>query len=246
MASARPFRGVGATAPRNRNDRSKESKRPGPAAATRPPRRSKARVSRSAQVQSTPPNRIAVDFSRDAANYYSRSTGHKMNDVVSATRMILAATGDFNGDHATQWSLGAPHAWFAVRLVDHALRPTHYVYRGDMGGGGNHPRTWRLEASADGANWTTLRSHENDSTVANTRAGSWPLHGEEYYSHFRIYNEGKPKHLCCSGVDFYGDVRYGVEIESGSRRRDPTRIPPRRRRDHSAASSQHRGVDAPQ
>ena len=69
-----------------------------------------------------------VDFSRDAANYYSRSTGHRQHDVVSATRMILAATGDFNGDHATQWSLGAPHA-SRTRIFAHTRHHTYIQYR---------------------------------------------------------------------------------------------------------------------
>ncbi|CAH0379835.1 unnamed protein product [Pelagomonas calceolata] len=150
---------------------------------------------------------VKVDFSADAANYYSRSTGHRTGDRENAARMTLAAEGDFSGDHATQWSLGAPGAWFSIRLVDHALRPTYYVYRGDMGGGGNHPRTWTLEASADGQNWTPLREHDDDDgSVTNTQAGGWPLEAEEHFSYFRIRNRGHPNHLCCSGVDFYGEL----------------------------------------
>ena len=157
-------------------------------------------------IQNLPRNGVEVDFSADAANYYSRSTGHRKGDRSAAKRMILAPEGDFSGDHATQWSLGAPGAWFSIRLVNHALRPTHYVYRGDMGGGGNHPRTWTLEASADGQNWTPLREHRNDSTVTNNSAGGWPLEAESYFSYFRIRNCGPPNHLCCSGVDLYGDL----------------------------------------
>ena len=112
-----------------------------------------------------------------------------------------------------------------VRLVNYALRPTHYVYRGDMGGGGNHPRTWVLEGSVDGVAWTTLREpprgrrprpgfifysragdHRDDTSVTNTSAGQWPLDGKEFYSHLRVKNCGRPNHLCCSGIDFYGDV----------------------------------------
>ena len=157
-------------------------------------------------IQNLPRNGVEVDFSADAANYYSRSTGHRKGDRSAAKRMILAPEGDFSGDHATQWSLGATGAWFSIRLVNHALRPTHYVYRGDMGGGGNHPRTWTLEASGDGQNWTRLREHRNDSTVTNNSAGGWPLEAESYFSYFRIRNCGPPNHLCCSGVDLYGDL----------------------------------------
>jgi hypothetical protein len=124
---------------------------------------------------------VKVDFSADAANYYSRSTGHRTGDRAGAARMILATEGDFSGDHATQWSLGAPGAWFSIRLVDHVLRPDYYLYRGDLGGGGNHPRTWTLEASANGRSWTPLREHRDDMSVTNTQAGGWPLEAESYF-----------------------------------------------------------------
>ena len=112
-----------------------------------------------------------------------------------------------------------------VRLVDYALRPTHYVYRGDMSGKDKDPRTWVLEGSVDGRKWTTLREpprgrrprpgfifhsrageHRDDTSVTNTSAGQWPLDGKEFYSHFRVRNCGRPNLLCCSGIDFYGDV----------------------------------------
>ena len=35
-------------------------------------------------------------------------------------------------------------SWFEVDLKENRFMPTHYVYRGDMGGGENHPRTWAL------------------------------------------------------------------------------------------------------
>ena len=66
---------------------------------------------------------VKVDFSADAANYYSRSTGHRTGDRENAARMILAAEGDFSGDHATQWSLGAPGAWFSATARRRRGRP---------------------------------------------------------------------------------------------------------------------------
>jgi hypothetical protein len=35
-------------------------------------------------------------------------------------------------------------SWFEVDLKENRFMPTHYVYRGDMGGGENHPKTWAL------------------------------------------------------------------------------------------------------
>ena len=74
-------------------------------------------------VQCLPRNAVAVDFSPDAANSYARSTKHRVGDVAGATRLILAAEGDFSGDHATMWSKGAPGAWFSATARRRRGRP---------------------------------------------------------------------------------------------------------------------------
>ena len=74
-------------------------------------------------VQCLPRNAVAVDFSPDAANSYARSTKHRVGDVAGATRLILAAAGDFGGDHATMWSKGAPGAWFSATARRRRGRP---------------------------------------------------------------------------------------------------------------------------
>jgi len=35
----------------------------------------------------------------------------------------------------------------------------NFAYRGDYGGGGNHPRTFTLEGSNDGLSWSKLSEH---------------------------------------------------------------------------------------
>ena len=74
-------------------------------------------------VQCLPRNAVAVDFSPDAANSYARSTKHRVGDVAGGTRLILAAAGDFGGDHATMWSKGAPGAWFSATARRRRGRP---------------------------------------------------------------------------------------------------------------------------
>ena len=74
-------------------------------------------------VQCLPRNAGAVDFSPDAANSYARSTKHRVGDVAGGTRLILAAAGDFGGDHATMWSKGAPGAWFSATARRRRGRP---------------------------------------------------------------------------------------------------------------------------
>eukprot|EP00746_Dinoflagellata_sp_MGD_P153563 gnl/MRDRNA2_/MRDRNA2_84316_c0_seq1.p1 gnl/MRDRNA2_/MRDRNA2_84316_c0~~gnl/MRDRNA2_/MRDRNA2_84316_c0_seq1.p1 ORF type:complete len:461 (+),score=60.17 gnl/MRDRNA2_/MRDRNA2_84316_c0_seq1:31-1383(+) len=150
-------------------------------------------------------NVVDVQFSGDGANYYSRSTGHLKGDFQKASQIVVSY--QHPGDNATQWSLGAPGAWFLIDLKFFKLQVTHYCYRGDYGGGGNHPRTWDLEASNDGSHWITLRSHHRDASVTNECCGSWPVQSSEFFSKFRIHNKGSPNHLCCSGIEFYGSLK---------------------------------------
>jgi len=105
------------------------------------------------------------------------------------------------------WSEGKSNAWFEVDLKDHRFMPTHYAYRGDAGGGENHPRTWALQGSEDGEKYFTLSQHENDSSVQRHQKGFWNIAGsKESWRFLRIQNLGKPKHLCCSGIEFYGTL----------------------------------------
>lgn len=104
------------------------------------------------------------------------------------------------------WSKGAPGAWFEIDLKSFALVPTHFAYRNDYGGGGNHPRTFALQGSADGRKWTTLSRHNGESW-SGKGAKHWAVNGcENAYSRFRILNRGSPNHLCCSGIEFYGRI----------------------------------------
>ena len=53
-------------------------------------------------------------------------------------------------------------------------------------------RHWVLEASSDGAAWTALRTHANDTSLAD-QAGStasWPLAADRAYRHFRVRQTG--------------------------------------------------------
>ena len=81
-----------------------------------------------------------MNFSEDACNYYSTVKGHEKKDVQKSSSIIVDNL--HRGSNATMWSEGKPNSWFSVDLKDNRLMPTYYAYRGDAGGGENHPRTW--------------------------------------------------------------------------------------------------------
>jgi hypothetical protein len=60
--------------------------------------------------------------------------------------------------------------WVAVDLGDQCrLRCTAYSFRHDASAS-EYLRSWDLEASSDGVEWTVLRQHRNDASVSHARA----------------------------------------------------------------------------
>jgi len=152
---------------------------------------------------------VSVRWSHDAANYYSTAGGHKVGDAKQAARVICEHT--HPGANATMWSKGAPKAYFEIDLQTVEVRPTTFAYRNDYGGGGNHPRSFELQGSNDGASWTTLSKHTSETWSKGKGAKAWEVNGVMgYYRVFRIQNFGAPNHLCCSGLELYGVVRSVV------------------------------------
>ena len=93
--------------------------------------------------------------------------------------------------------------------------PKGYVLSTEGGNGmlGHHfLRSWRLEGSLDGTTWTTLRTHTNDTTLAQaTLTGYWPVEGAtSAFSHFRILQMGKNSsnsdYLMASSFEIYGEL----------------------------------------
>lgn len=166
---------------------------------------------------------VQVAFSADAANYYSSSTSHLVGDRAKASSIICCNT--HPGNNATMWSQGAPNAYFTVDISPHTLQPTHYCYRGDAGGGENHPRSWELQGSMDGHEWVALRTHANDTSVQRHVVGSFPIEADpdQHFSMFRVQNQGGPNHiLCCSGIEFWGNLGEQHEVATTGVKPEPT------------------------
>ena len=59
-------------------------------------------------------------------------------------------------------------------------------------------RNWQLQASNDGAEWTTLRAHTNDEALATTAfsTASWAVEGGKgAFAQFRVLSTGKSYYL---------------------------------------------------
>ena len=107
-----------------------------------------------------------------------------------------------------------PNSWMAVDLgAGRALVPDHYCLRSDQHGN-SKLRNWELQGSNDGAQWTTLRQHANDQSIAEEpmATAAWPLEPGTVqgraFRHFRVLqtgkNAGNHDFLMCAGIELYG------------------------------------------
>ena len=82
-----------------------------------------------------------------------------------------------------------PDSSMSVDLgADRSVVPSHYCLRH----GKNALRNWELQESNDGAEWSTLKQHQNDKSLAD-KPGSeaaWPVETEQAFRHFRIQQTG--------------------------------------------------------
>lgn len=108
---------------------------------------------------------------------------------------------------------GESNTWVAVDLGEgRSLRLDHYCLRSD-----NFPthklRSWNLQGTNDGVEWTTLRQHVNDQSLEDTpmSTAAWPVEGcDVAYRYFRIFNtgpnSGNAEYLMCAGIELYGQL----------------------------------------
>jgi hypothetical protein len=113
-----------------------------------------------------------------------------------------------------------PTSWMAVDLgAGRALTVNHYALRYGGNTGECVPRNWELQGSQDGAAWTTLRRHDNDTTMEQKGyvVAHWAVEGVTTpYRHFRVHQHGPNALICgpargakqhclsCNGIELYG------------------------------------------
>ncbi|KAF8410311.1 hypothetical protein HHK36_002838 [Tetracentron sinense] len=104
-------------------------------------------------------------------------------------------------------------AWWMVDIgQDHQLMCNYYTLRQD--GSTAYIRSWALQGSLDGRNWTNLRVHESDQTICKSgQFASWPVQGPTALLPFRIFrviltgpttDNSNPWNFCICFLELYG------------------------------------------
>ena len=115
-------------------------------------------------------------------------------------------------DGKYNWTDGVADSSMSVDLgADRSVVPSHYCLRNS-----NYYcalRNWELQGSNDGAEWSTLKQHQNDKSFSDEACSvaAWPVQTEQAFRHFRIQQTGPNSknhhHLNCTGFELYGELK---------------------------------------
>ena len=116
---------------------------------------------------------------------------------------------NYSAIQAKNYSQNTANSWVMVELPVH-ITPNKYTILHGYQTVRNQLRNWDLEGSADGVNFTVIRSHRNDSGLSGNGycTNTWDLDTDQPFSHFRLSMKGTDSnglnHLMCAGLEFYG------------------------------------------
>ena len=115
-------------------------------------------------------------------------------------------------DNANCVTVDMPDAWIKLDLGDNRLQPTHYTLRHFTDSNSDALRSWRLEASSNGSDWTTLLNHQKDGNLPE-KGGSYTWSLPSVTKTFRLFrvictgpNSSENYTLSCSGIELYGTL----------------------------------------
>eukprot|EP01114_Cavostelium_apophysatum_P000023 TRINITY_DN10026_c0_g1_i1.p1 TRINITY_DN10026_c0_g1~~TRINITY_DN10026_c0_g1_i1.p1 ORF type:complete len:446 (-),score=70.30 TRINITY_DN10026_c0_g1_i1:46-1383(-) len=163
------------------------------------------------------------DFDANGVIYYIATSGrtaawsnpHTSGQLhVSSSQIEVGNASELlNRNPSELWTKDVPASWFTIDFGKcRTVHPSHYTLRH----GGNYRadslRTWDIQGSLDGSNWTVLKRHDKDTSLSDKFAShTWNLPGvTSAFRYFRILQTGRNSSahnfLVLSGIEFYGDL----------------------------------------
>jgi len=134
-----------------------------------------------------------------------------------------------------------PNSWMMIDFhADKRVLPTHYSMRHYSSWGVEALRTWKLEGSTNGEEWTLLRDHINDEHLdGKGSTHTWTIHGGDIQTvarqcqpmrYLRITqtgeNSNRHHYLALSGFELYGRLLNGDGVTPYTFSKSVASIPP--------------------
>jgi hypothetical protein len=98
--------------------------------------------------------------------------------------------------------------WLQLDFRGMRVRPTHYTLRSHVRANWASVRSWVLEASGDGQEWTELDRHENIDDLCSQQPRTYPVATETNWRFFRVRQTGPNSKrnwkLAISAIEFFG------------------------------------------
>eukprot|EP01083_Nonionella_stella_P316329 1146449_1 len=136
-------------------------------------------------------------------------------DVITPGMSVGKSSSFIGRSNAKTYTADEEGSYFSVDLKKHKVKPTAYTLKNSYWDGSSL-KHWNLEASNDGKTWICLKKHESEDLEGEYTSHTWTLSDmTQFYSFFRIVMTGESHegnwHLCCSGMELYGDLLSGYE-----------------------------------
>merc|ERR1712216_724820 len=102
-----------------------------------------------------------------------------------------------------------PNSWMMVDLKQVGkMRVTHYCLRDGISSQNYKLRHWCFQGSNNDSDWTTLKTHSDDTTLMDPyQKAGWLVNSSSYFRYFRILQTGKNSYgkdqLVCCGLELY-------------------------------------------
>jgi hypothetical protein len=177
---------------------------------------------------STPPGRVFALKSNSAlegiiAGLTSSSGGNvHERGLVSITDSSHAGdpyvgklAADLGNANSHFHSMNSPNQWLCYDFKDSRVSPTHYSIKTyPCGAGSHHLKSWVMEMSNDGLNWTEVDRRVNNGDLNGTSfVGTYSISGQVQESRFvRLRQIGKNQMNCylmmVSGFELFGTLHH--------------------------------------
>jgi len=100
--------------------------------------------------------------------------------------------------------------WIEFDFRAYKVRPTAYFLAQEQD---HYVRNWRIEGGDDGSTWTTIRDHNNDTTLTSTnRWAFFDLKATTFYNRLRLFCYG-PSHNGTTNFDITEMEFYGYVVK---------------------------------
>lgn len=172
--------------------------------------------------------KVGIEFKYDSNQHFNgifHNFGKNSNGIISNdVNITSSADTDYrqpknvvqynNSSRDSFYSINMPDQWICFELKNHQLIPSCYeILSSPFPKGNHHPKSWVIEASNDGKNWTII-DEQNNCSYLNDKSviHCFPIETKDNKSfrYFRFHSTGENWYhyniIMFHSIEFYGSL----------------------------------------